>query len=512
MNNRQWILGVMLSALAMNGTACSPSNRLDSAGAAAADGKADSASGANRGITELNSSVIVVGDSDWLSDRCVNMVESAAQFKQSKIMFVPTLFWVQTGDGPVDHYCYDRHQDASGKWKCTPADPAKIAQFKGAMQRCFQKAVDENLSIALTPHLDDGLGQGRWRNVLVFDPLEKRGGYSYAEAVLYPLADAISAVARADTKVYFGLQGEMSATVFRHPRSWKSLVGTLKDRISAGRDAAFKKNIQVGVSTNFNKLCGCVGLDIIDPSEYVRRYPELWDKVKDQFDLQEIAALFDAVDYFGMSSYPSLYPDFPTSEIENAISQFDFEFSFFGLTVNGLIQKGKHVHFSEYGLGGGVSQSGDVKATDAAGAAKFPFFGLFGAYSRATDPWVLYDLNQPSAVRDYLRYFYGKTMEYLRNERPYKYRVDAAFLWNQSSWDIQGIYPESNSADGSYRDPLLAEQIAKHNALAMSGVRPCNDIPPPGNSYTCAQQAGWKKCDESFMAGFCDKSCGRCAH
>ncbi len=512
MRIKTWMLGMTLSALAINGLGCNPAQRSAGGDAPPAEGKEDRAATGSRGYTELNSSVIAVGDGDWLTDRCVGMVERAATIKQSKIMFVPTLFWVQTGEGPVDYYCYDRYWDDQGKVKCTPADPERIAKFQAAMQRCFQKAVDHNLSIALTPHLDDGRGQGRWRNILVFDPLEKRGGYSYAETVLYPLADALSKVARPDTLIYFGMQGEMSATVFRHPKSWKSLVSTIKDRIAAGRNPAFRKNIQVGVSTNFNKLCGCVGLDIIDPAEYVRRYPELWAKVKDQFDLKEIAALFDAVDYFGMSSYPSLYPNFPTSEVENAISQFDFEFSFFGLTVNGLAQKGKYVHFSEYGLGGGVSQNGDVKASDAAGAAKFPFFGLFGAYSRENDPWVLYDLAKPSAVRDYLRYFYGKTLEYLKNDRPYKYRVDAAFLWNQSSWDIQGIYPESNSAEGSYRDPLLAEEIAKHNAMAMSGVqpvRPCTDTPPDAR-YTCAQQVSWGKCGESFMQGYCDRSCGRC--
>ncbi len=38
----------------------------------------------------------------------------------------------------------------------------------------------------------------------------------------------------------------------------------------------------------------------------------------------------------------------------------------------------------------------------------------------------------------------------------------------------------------------------------------CTDIPPAGSSYTCAQQAGWGKCNETWMQGFCNKSCGRC--
>lgn len=38
----------------------------------------------------------------------------------------------------------------------------------------------------------------------------------------------------------------------------------------------------------------------------------------------------------------------------------------------------------------------------------------------------------------------------------------------------------------------------------------CIDEPVPGDSYTCAEQAGWGKCDEPWMEGYCDLSCGRC--
>ena len=74
--------------------------------------------------------------------------------------------------------------------------------------------------------------------------------------------------------------------------------------------------------------------------------------------------------------------------------------------------QGKELYWNEYGVGGGTNQSGAVKATTALGAAENPFFGVFGVYSQATDPWVLYDLNQPSPVRDYLRYFWNQTVAY----------------------------------------------------------------------------------------------------
>eukprot|EP00727_Mastigamoeba_balamuthi_P002504 m51a1_g12250 hypothetical protein (501) ;mRNA; r:151687-153678 len=37
----------------------------------------------------------------------------------------------------------------------------------------------------------------------------------------------------------------------------------------------------------------------------------------------------------------------------------------------------------------------------------------------------------------------------------------------------------------------------------------CTDV-APDQYYTCAQQASWGKCHESFMQSYCDLSCGRC--
>ena len=38
----------------------------------------------------------------------------------------------------------------------------------------------------------------------------------------------------------------------------------------------------------------------------------------------------------------------------------------------------------------------------------------------------------------------------------------------------------------------------------------CQDVAPPGSPYSCAQQAGWGKCGESWMKGYCNSSCKRC--
>lgn len=43
----------------------------------------------------------------------------------------------------------------------------------------------------------------------------------------------------------------------------------------------------------------------------------------------------------------------------------------------------------------------------------------------------------------------------------------------------------------------------------IGGGEACTDK-PVGGAYTCAQQAGWGKCNEPWMQGVCDASCGRC--
>ena len=32
-----------------------------------------------------------------------------------------------------------------------------------------------------------------------------------------------------------------------------------------------------------------------------------------------------------------------------------------------------------------------------------------------------------------------------------QYRVDGIFIWNDASWDVQAIYPESTTGEGSYK-------------------------------------------------------------
>ena len=127
-----------------------------------------------------------------------------------------------------------KHQDPNDKTSCSAADAGGVDILRAGMAACFKHAVEKGLSISIAPHLDDGLGLGGWRNGLVFDPLARYGSFSYAEFMLYPLADALNAAIGPNTKVSFALQGEMSATVFYYPKSYLTLVPYIKNRVLAG--------------------------------------------------------------------------------------------------------------------------------------------------------------------------------------------------------------------------------------------------------------------------------------
>eukprot|EP00884_Botryococcus_braunii_P004939 jgi/Botrbrau1/14446/Bobra.0014s0091.1 len=514
-------------------------------------------------VGEIGSSILVMGPSDYLENggtsRCEQMVERAAKLKQSRINFTPSLFWVDENGssrksvnaaGQVTYWCYTRSFPTM-QATCPEATEADRVAFRNAMAKCFNLAVSHGLSIAVTPHVDDGLGLGGWRNGLVFDPLKKYGNYSYAEFMLYPLADALNSVILPTTDVTFALQGEMSATVFYHPESYEKLMPIIKKRILRGKPESMYSNVETGLSTNFDKLCGCVLQDLIDPSEYLKQFPAAFESQRGNFDTRAIARAYDAADFIGISNYASMQPGFQLKELESATFQFAREASYFGVDVKDLIfNKGKKLYWMEYGVGGGRSQAGNVKATSAFEAAATPFFGIFGAYSPENNPWTV-----PS-VRDYMHYFYAQTINYLRSQGTCpgcQFRVDQVYLWNDGSWDVQAIYPESSNEKGSFRDDFAVALIESHNNQAMNKGCACSDVPsspgtscvnevhanmcnqqwyvigdfcqsscdrcfcsgacsdsPPDNRYSCEQQAAWGQCQEAFMSGYCRKSCGVC--
>lgn len=100
--------------------------------------------------------------------------------------------------------------------------------------------------------------------------------------------------------------------------------------------------------------------------------------------------------------------------------------------------QGKALVLSEYGVGGGVNQNGSVPATTAAEAAQFPFFGIWGSYNPATDPWkTITPETQQIEVRDWRRRFMKETSRWLMAGGGPEYRVDGVYLWALASWDVQ---------------------------------------------------------------------------
>ena len=67
--------------------------------------------------------------------------------------------------GNVTYYCIDRQSGG----QCPQPTAAQIAAFQSGMQACFRRAVDVGFTtLAVAPHLDDGLGLGEPSSAPIF--------------------------------------------------------------------------------------------------------------------------------------------------------------------------------------------------------------------------------------------------------------------------------------------------------------------------------------------------------
>ena len=445
--------------------------------------------------THLPQQIVLTSETDWgaNSTRCPDMVARAAALGQTRVMFVPTLYFVDNEprnysapgqQARVSYFCYGK--DAAGN--CPPATVEGRARFQAGMTACLRAAVARGLSLALAPHVDDGApGSGAWRQGLVFDPLKPHsvpwGGdaMSYDDFILAPLAAAVAATSTAATKVWFSTQGEMGATLVYHPTSHTKLVAKLMERVIAGRaPAAFPPtNVKVGVLSNADKLCSCVTQT--GNGTYTDDFVRGWATVAPQFNVTAIQALFAAVDFVGISNYPSLKsPLVKPSDFEAGITSFATELAQFGVNLKSLVTTGgKSLWFSEVGVGGGADAGGWSKTTDPAFAAANTFYGVTSTYRSDADPWH----NGGTAVTPMLTLlsrFYGSLIRYVESRGalgPGVWPIDGAFLWNCGSWDVQAVHPASTAPDGSidpttgvgsYADSATIKMIAAHNAAAAA--------------------------------------------
>ncbi len=103
-------------------------------------------------------------------------------------------------------------------------------------------------------------------------------------------------------------------------------------------------------------------------------------------------------------------------------------------------------------------------APNAVWVAKQPWAGMAGTYTTSIDPWKRGDL---AAFR---REFYQKSLQWLSSPGMKTYPVSEIFVWGMASWDMFGVYPDSTTSEGTYRDFSLIPEIAAHN-VAVIGAR-----------------------------------------
>ena len=104
----------------------------------------------------------------------------------------------------------------------------------------------------------------------------------------------------------------MSAMVTHFPREHARLLPHVKSLILNGRDALADR-VRVGVSTNFNKLCG---MDACTKADVAR------------LDAAAVRALYGGVDFVGISAYPRYHGKL--SEMEDSTRMFDEELKVHG--------------------------------------------------------------------------------------------------------------------------------------------------------------------------------------
>ena len=84
------------------------------------------------------------------------------------------------------------------------------------------------------------------------------------------------------------------------------------------------------------------------------------------------------------------------------------------------------------------NEFGDAPARTVEDAEAYPFFGVYGPYTRKLDPWRNYlPAGVLSGTRQYQQRWYAAACLWLLRKGGPTWRVDHVFLWNLNSWDVQ---------------------------------------------------------------------------
>lgn len=279
------------------------------------------------------------------------------------------------------------------------------------------------MSIAILLHLNAHGPIQRWRNEWDFDPLVPVCGTSYADALVFPVMEALEAVVPPDWPVQVSLQGEMGRTVFTHPRSWLTLLEQVKKRGKLRR-ALF------GLSFNYQEIAG---------PESTRAEP----------DRAALIALWNACDFIGVSLYQKL--DLPP-RAENIASNLDLFIGAFA-KLGCPLPNDKPLPIVEFGIGGGEQLpdgSFHAPARSAEAAARTPFAGTDDP---AKNPWT-----NPALVK-LRRETYAAFCDFLA-QPPRRFSIPAAYTWSYGSLDVHGL------TSPAFADKEIARRLLEHNRAA----------------------------------------------
>jgi hypothetical protein len=485
--------------------------------------------------------------------RCEQLVDNAwAEGGSDFINFVPTYYVHDDGSAPagepaaksgprasckpdnwhvvtrVGHYCYKSTWDAA----CLPPTKADIDEFAQGFARCvaYARTVGFN-QVLMSPHIDDALGKGLWRNMIDFKPLENdKYGNSYWSVLLGPTLRAGMAAAAVDGgtnnnnhsnnynparrppfTLWLGLQGEMGRPVFSDPAAWSDAAKRARDVWASQKLPQQQAQLRVGVLLPYRMVAGVNNYGLAPESEPLQE-PEntplvrlggsehplpftQWPLHRDmQRTAPQLATLFRRdLDFLGISNYvkspgPVVGPrdldkafKIAADEIKTASSAAPVALDVSAMARGLDAKRAKDYNkpplvlmWSEFGIGGGRSRCGDSPAKSPSEAGRWPHSGSYSAYSHETDPWV----GQKAApgLRKYRRDFHQAALDLLAEGGSAEFPLHSAWLWSLSSWDPQAVNPASRASGGGartgYWDGEIAGAIRAHNArIAQAAAR-----------------------------------------
>eukprot|EP00879_Flechtneria_rotunda_P011154 GHRR01011652.1.p1 GENE.GHRR01011652.1~~GHRR01011652.1.p1 ORF type:complete len:217 (+),score=63.36 GHRR01011652.1:641-1291(+) len=144
-----------------------------------------------------------------------------------------------------------------------------------------------------------------------------------------------------------------------------------------------------------------------------------------------------------------------------------------GIDLKKLIAN-KYFIYNEFGMGGGLSECGDVPGKDSY-IGYFPWLGVTTPYSPQTNPFTV------PAVKQFVINYYKAALKVLKAGGG-QFPVHQSYIWNCVSWDVQGIHTASalwntdvDQGDWPVKNGFAIQEvidmIKQHNAQVTGASR-----------------------------------------